>query len=56
VVDLAEKLTALGDVGLLAGYEVHERFYEIGSRSGIHDLERLLATHDLPSGSGAHRP
>jgi NDP-sugar pyrophosphorylase family protein len=56
VVDLAEMLTALGDEGLLAGYEVHERFYEIGSPSGIDDLERLLSTHDLPTGSGAHRP
>ena len=56
VVDLAEMLTALGDEGLLAGYEVHERFYEIGSPSGIHDLERLLAAHDLSTGSGAHRP
>jgi MurNAc alpha-1-phosphate uridylyltransferase len=56
VVDLAEMLTALGDEGLLAGYEVHERFYEIGSPSGIDDLERLLATQDLSTGSGAHRP
>ena len=37
---------ALGDEGLLAGYEVHERFYEIGSPSGIDDLERLLSTAD----------
>jgi NDP-sugar pyrophosphorylase family protein len=51
VVDLAEMLTALGDEDLLAGYEVHERFYEIGSPSGIHDLERLLATR-----TGAQRP
>lgn len=43
VVDLAELFTALGDEGLLAGYEVHERFYEIGSPSGIDDLERLLS-------------
>jgi NDP-sugar pyrophosphorylase family protein len=56
VVDLAEMLTALGDEGLLAGYEVHERFYEIGSPSGIQDLERLLATHDMSIGSGALRP
>ena len=51
VVDLAEMLTALGDEGLLAGYEVHERFYEIGSPGGIDDLEHLLSTR-----SGAHRP
>jgi NDP-sugar pyrophosphorylase family protein len=46
VVDLAEMLGELGDEGLLAGYEVHERFYEIGSPSGIDDLERLLSTPD----------
>jgi NDP-sugar pyrophosphorylase family protein len=44
VTDLAELFAALGDEGLLAGYEVHERFYEIGSPSGIHDLERRLAS------------
>lgn len=43
VTDLALTFGALGDEGLLAGYEVHERFYEIGSPSGIDDLERLLA-------------
>ena len=46
VVDLAEMLGALGDEDLLAGYEVHERFYEIGSPSGIDDLEHLLSTAD----------
>lgn len=54
-VDLAELLAPLGDEGLLAGYEVHERFYEIGSPRGLDDLERLLSSHDLPTGSGAHR-
>lgn len=55
VVDLAELLAGLGDEGLLAGYEVHERFYEIGSPSGIDDLERLLATRGHATRSGAHR-
>jgi NDP-sugar pyrophosphorylase family protein len=55
-VDLAELLSALGDEGLLAGYEVHERFYEIGSPSGIDDLEHLLSTPDFSSvRSGAPR-
>jgi NDP-sugar pyrophosphorylase family protein len=54
VVDLAETLTALGDEGLLTGYEVHERFYEIGSPSGIDDLERFLSTPGL-STPGARR-
>jgi len=56
VADLAEMLTALGDEGLLAGYEVHERFYEIGSPDGIDDLERLLTTPGPSTRSGAHRP
>ncbi len=44
VCDLAEiyqKLLAAGD---LAGLEVAERFYEIGSREGIEDLARLLVS------------
>jgi NDP-sugar pyrophosphorylase family protein len=49
VADLAELFTALGDEGLLAGHEVHERFYEVGSPSGIDDLERHLT-----SPTGAH--
>jgi hypothetical protein len=55
-VDLAEMFIALGDEGLLAAYERHGRCYETGSPSGIRDLERLLATHDMSTGSGAHRP
>jgi NDP-sugar pyrophosphorylase family protein len=55
VVDLADMLGALGDEGLLAGYEVHERFYEIGSPSGIDDLEHLLSTADSSIRSGAPR-
>jgi hypothetical protein len=45
----------LGDEGLLAGYEVHERFYEIGSPSGIDDLERLLSAPDssIPRGASS---
>lgn len=30
--------------GRLAGFEVHERFYEIGSPAGLRDFERYLAT------------
>jgi NDP-sugar pyrophosphorylase family protein len=44
VADLADTFTALGDEGLLAGHEVNERFYEIGSPGGIDDLERLLTS------------
>lgn len=41
--DLADLFSELGDKGGLAGYEVRERFYEIGSADGLADLEELLA-------------
>lgn len=41
--DLAEVYQALLFSGELASYEVKERFYEIGSEQGIHDLEKYLA-------------
>ncbi|MDR1080042.1 MAG: NTP transferase domain-containing protein [Deltaproteobacteria bacterium] len=41
--DLAEVLTKLSIGRELAGYEVAERFFEIGSPAGIADLERHLA-------------
>ena len=37
--DLAEVYHALSLKGQLAGYEVHERFYEIGSHSGLKETE-----------------
>jgi len=43
VSDLAGLFTHLGERGMLAGFEVHERFYEIGSEVGIADLEAMLA-------------
>ena len=36
--DLAEICTHLASQNLLAGYEVRERFYEIGSHKGIVDF------------------
>lgn len=42
VVDLAGVLGALGREGLLAGHEVHQRFYEVGSPEGLADLEAFL--------------
>ena len=42
VSDLAGLFTDLGERGMLAGFEVHERFYE-GSEAGIADLEDRLA-------------
>jgi NDP-sugar pyrophosphorylase family protein len=41
-VDLAGVLGALGREGLLAGHEVHQRFYEVGSPEGLADLEGFL--------------
>ena len=40
--DVANVLHSLSVRGLLAGCEVHERFYEIGSPAGLADLETFL--------------
>jgi NDP-sugar pyrophosphorylase family protein len=40
--DLAEVMDKLVREKQLAGYEVKERFYEMGSRVGLEDLEQLL--------------
>jgi NDP-sugar pyrophosphorylase family protein len=42
VFDLAEVMGKLVREKQLAGYEVHERFYEIGSPAGLAELESLL--------------
>ena len=42
VADLADVFSALSTAGLLAGYEVHDRFYEVGSPAGLVALENLL--------------
>ena len=44
VADLAEILRDLSAQGQLAGHEVSERFYEIGSPQGLADLEAHLAS------------
>ena len=41
--DLAETLENLSRNGSLAGYEVKQRFYEIGSPAGLAELNRLLS-------------
>ena len=41
--DLAELYRKLLSEGRLAGYEVRQRFYEIGSLEGIRELSRVLA-------------
>lgn len=40
--DLADLLHTLSVGGRLAGFEVQERFYEVGSPAGLADLEALL--------------
>ncbi len=42
VVDLAELFAGLVRSGNLAGYEVSERFYEVGSHAGLAELDGLL--------------
>lgn len=45
--DLAPLCSALAAEGLLAGLEVFERFYEIGSTSGRNELAAVFATFRL---------
>jgi len=40
--DLAIVFERLSERGELAGYEVHQRFYEVGSYQGLEELDRLL--------------
>ena len=44
VFDLSTLFHRLSVAGQLAGYEVRERFYEIGSPGGLHDFEEWLAS------------
>jgi NDP-sugar pyrophosphorylase family protein len=44
-IDLADVFHDLGPNGLLAGLEVHERFYEIGSPEGLRDFETWTVAH-----------
>jgi NDP-sugar pyrophosphorylase family protein len=43
--DLAEVMGKLVREKQLAGYEVHERFYEMGSPAGLAELETILKPH-----------
>jgi len=44
VFDLSAVFHRLSLEGQLAGFEVTERFYEIGSPEGLRDLEKYLAS------------
>jgi NDP-sugar pyrophosphorylase family protein len=48
VVDLAEVQKALVARHQLAGYEIKQRFYEIGSHEGLNELDALLRAGQLP--------
>lgn len=52
VTDLADVYHHLSIDGELAGFEVAERFYEIGSAAGLEDFRRYLDR----CGSGGHSP
>jgi NDP-sugar pyrophosphorylase family protein len=41
--DLAALFETLSENGQLAGFEVYQRFYEIGSHQGLQELDRLLS-------------
>ena len=43
VADLADLYRDLSAERLVAAFEVHERFYEVGSSAGLEDLERHLS-------------
>jgi hypothetical protein len=43
--DLSDICADLSDSGSLAGYEVNERFYEIGSVGGIDDFRKYIGSH-----------
>ncbi len=45
VFDLAQLMRKLSLSGSLAGLEVAERFYEVGSPKGLRDFERYLLAH-----------
>jgi len=47
IFDLATLLHNLSRQGRLAGFEVEKRFYEVGSMSGLRDLERFLEETDV---------
>ena len=44
VADLADLFRMLSESGQLAGLEMQERFYEIGSSRGLKDLQLYLAS------------
>jgi hypothetical protein len=56
VVDLAEVQRALVTEHQLVGYEVRDRFYEIGSHQGLNELDGLLRARQVPPPSPSSPP
>lgn len=56
VVDLAAVYAGLVRDGQLAGYEVSQRFYEIGSPAGLRELDELLRGRTTAPPPGARPP
>jgi hypothetical protein len=50
--DLAELYHHLSLQGELAGLQVHERFYEIGSPAGLRDFEDWISANPLETWAG----
>jgi NDP-sugar pyrophosphorylase family protein len=48
--DLADIYRDLAEGGLLGGYEIKERFYEIGSPAGLAETDRLLRARAVGQG------
>jgi NDP-sugar pyrophosphorylase family protein len=43
--DLSDLYSKLAYEGSLAGYEIEDRFYEIGSENGLHEFKNLIEKH-----------
>jgi NDP-sugar pyrophosphorylase family protein len=54
VADIADLLHDVSISGELAGLEVDERFYEVGSAAGLHDLEQYLGRLSQWTGEPKH--
>lgn len=54
--DLADLLGPMAAAGRLAGFETTTRFYETGSRSGIAELEAVLARRPKPTRGAPGNP
>ena len=54
--DIADLMRELVATHQLAGYEVTQRFYEVGSRQGLAELEGHLARIEAARGAGTTKP